>query len=77
MIVAITLALAWRALALVAIGATATFAYNLYHQRMRFRSLASKHGLVCCPRPPEAHCQMSNEARTSHCSRTRSCWAIS
>lgn len=43
---AIAIALLGRALAIVAIGATAAFAYKLYQQRMRFRSLTSKYGIV-------------------------------
>lgn len=38
--------LALRGLAVLFIGAVARFSYKLYHQRTRFRSLASKHGLV-------------------------------
>lgn len=42
----VVLALALRGFAILAIGAIARFSYNLYHRRMRFRSLASKYGLV-------------------------------
>jgi hypothetical protein len=42
----IALCLAVRGFAILVIGATARFSYKLYHQRMRFRSLASKYGLV-------------------------------
>ncbi len=50
----VALALALRGLAILFIGAVARFLYKLYHQRMRFRSLASKYGLVQCS-PLDAH----------------------
>lgn len=42
----VVLALALRGFAILVIGAIARFSYNLYHRRMRFRSLASKYDLV-------------------------------
>jgi hypothetical protein len=48
---ALTIGLLVRALALSALGAIAVFAYNLYQQRMRFRSLTTKYGIVCFSRP--------------------------
>lgn len=42
----IALGLALKAFAILVIGATARFSYKLYSQRMPFRSLASKYGLV-------------------------------
>lgn len=55
----IALGLVLRGFAILVIGAIARFSYQLYRQRMRFRSLATNYGLVRTFLPPPGRARFS------------------